>query len=75
MLLWIESQPTPIIGVLLFALCYGLAGMVFFAVFSRSTFLRDHLSPAHAGLSFCSPCDATPVDYSQNKLSRKKCSK
>jgi hypothetical protein len=36
MLLWIESQPTPIIGVLVFALCYGLAGMVFFAVMTIS---------------------------------------
>jgi len=30
MLLWIESQPTPLIALLVFALCYALAAIVFF---------------------------------------------
>jgi hypothetical protein len=32
MLLWLESQPTPVIAVLVFALCYVLAAITFFAV-------------------------------------------
>src|SRR5262245_52436778 len=38
MLLWIESQPTPLIALLVFALGYGLAVAIFLAVaaFSRS---------------------------------------
>jgi hypothetical protein len=32
MLLWIESQATPVIALLVFALCYVLAAIVFFAV-------------------------------------------
>jgi hypothetical protein len=32
MLLWLESQTIPVIALLVFALCYGLAAIVFFAV-------------------------------------------
>jgi hypothetical protein len=32
MLLWLESQPIPVIAVLVFALCYVLAAIIFFAV-------------------------------------------
>jgi hypothetical protein len=32
MLLWIESQTTAVIALLVFALCYVLAAIVFFAV-------------------------------------------
>jgi hypothetical protein len=36
MLLWIESQPTPVIAVLDFALCYALAAIVFFVTATMS---------------------------------------
>jgi hypothetical protein len=39
MLLWLESQPTPVIAVLVFALCYVLAAIIFFAVATISRVL------------------------------------
>jgi hypothetical protein len=36
MLFWIESQPTPVIALLVFALCYTLAAIVFFVTATMS---------------------------------------
>jgi hypothetical protein len=55
MLLWLESQPTPVIALLVFALCYLLAAIVFFAVATISR------RPIAQQLSATTPVMLTPL--------------
>jgi Protein of unknown function (DUF4239) len=55
MLLWLESQTTPVIALLVFALCYVLAAIVFFAVETISR------RPIAEQLSTTTPVMLTPL--------------
>ena len=55
MLLWLESQTTPVIALLVFALCYLLAAIVFFVVETISR------RPIAEQLSATTPVMLTPL--------------
>jgi hypothetical protein len=44
MLLWLESQPTPIIALLVFGFCYALSAIVFFVAASLSKTIAEQLN-------------------------------